>query len=181
MSSRIFFSSDTHFSHANIIRYCNRPFSSITEMDDAIIGNWNSIVRSDDVVYHLGDFCWGDPRDYVGRLNGKIFLIAGSHDKNCRNQANLFQRVFQNGSLDTVINNQAMTLSHCYYRVWEKSHYDAWNLYGHSHGTLPPIGKAWDVGVDNNNFMPLSFEQVEEIMSKREHNANYIPSEKRNH
>lgn len=76
--------SDTHFNHANIIKYCHRPFKSIKEMNETIIKNWNSIVKSDDIIYHLGDFILGsewDLKNMVARLNGKIYLIRGNHDK----------------------------------------------------------------------------------------------------
>ena len=59
-------------------------------------------------------------------------------------------------------------------RVWARSHYNSYQLYGHSHGHLPPEGKQWDVGVDNNNFFPVSFEQIKEIMAKRPDNFNLI-------
>jgi calcineurin-like phosphoesterase family protein len=59
-------------------------------------------------------------------------------------------------------------------RTWHRSHYNAWLLYGHSHGRLPPIGKSWDVGVDNNNFTPISFEQVKDIMKARPDNPNLV-------
>ena len=53
----LYFSSDHHFFHANVIRYCNRPFGSVQEMNEALILNWNKTVTNDDIVYHLGDFC----------------------------------------------------------------------------------------------------------------------------
>ena len=65
-------------------------------------------------------------------------------------------------------------------RVWHRSHYNAWQLYGHSHAKLEPIGKQYDVGVDNNNFMPVSFNELVEIMDKQPNNFNYIPPENRN-
>ena len=80
---KTFIISDTHFNHENILKYCNRPFSSIKEMNDNIITNWNNIVQKDDIVYHLGDFFLGskfDLKDIVQRLNGQIYLIRGNHD-----------------------------------------------------------------------------------------------------
>ena len=79
---KIFFTSDTHFFHKNIIKYCNRPFGSVEEMNEALVANWNSVVGPDDHVYHLGDFCFGNVEKWnwclePGRLNGHIHLILG--------------------------------------------------------------------------------------------------------
>ena len=76
--------SDTHFNHSNIIKYCNRPFKDISEMNREIINNWNSIVKKDDIVYHLGDFFFGSKYDLtniISKLNGNIYLIRGNHDR----------------------------------------------------------------------------------------------------
>lgn len=81
---KIYIISDTHFNHANIIKYCNRPFVNVEEMNDTIISNWNNIVRKDDIVYHLGDFLLGskfDLKNIVDKLNGTIYLIRGNHDR----------------------------------------------------------------------------------------------------
>jgi calcineurin-like phosphoesterase family protein len=59
-------------------------------------------------------------------------------------------------------------------RTWHRSHYNSWQLYGHSHGTLEPIGKQWDIGIDNNNYYPLSFEDIEMIMNRRPDNPNLV-------
>jgi len=80
----IYFISDTHFNHSNIIKYCNRPFNNVEEMNEAIINNWNSIVSDEDTIYHLGDFALGTKDsiiDIVNRLNGKKYLIRGNHDR----------------------------------------------------------------------------------------------------
>ena len=83
-----FFTSDTHFNHANIIRFCNRPFKDVEQMNEVMIANWNSVIGKDDTVFHLGDFCLGGAAEWtkiLDRLNGKIYLIMGNHDlKNIR-------------------------------------------------------------------------------------------------
>lgn len=79
-----FITSDTHFGHANIIQYCQRPFSSVEEMDEILVTNWNSVVKPEDWVYHLGDFALGKAENvakYRERLNGRIFLVRGNHDR----------------------------------------------------------------------------------------------------
>lgn len=81
---RKFIISDTHFNHTNIIKYCNRPYKDVKSMNDDIINNWNSIISNDDIVYHLGDFFLGskyDLENIVSKLNGKIYLIRGNHDR----------------------------------------------------------------------------------------------------
>ena len=79
----VFFISDTHFGHENIIRMCRRPFASVAEMDEALVARWNERVGAADTIYHLGDFCYRNSRGadtYLRQLNGQIHLIAGNHD-----------------------------------------------------------------------------------------------------
>lgn len=79
----IYFIADTHFNHENIIKYCNRPFNNTIEMNEYIIQKWNSIVKNDDKVYHLGDVGFGsveDVKNLIGRLNGTKILLRGNHD-----------------------------------------------------------------------------------------------------
>lgn len=82
--SKIWFSSDHHFGHQNIIKYCKRPFKDVTEMDEKLISNWNECVAKDDEVYYLGDFCFYKDIDVVKKLlknlNGKKHLILGNHE-----------------------------------------------------------------------------------------------------
>jgi calcineurin-like phosphoesterase family protein len=72
-----------------------------------------------------------------------------------------------NQAIGESINGQYIWCSHYAHRVWNLSHHGSWHIYGHSHGSLPPIGLSWDVGVDNNNYFPVSFDQLSEIMKKQ--------------
>ncbi len=76
----VWFTSDTHFAHRNVIEFCKRPFASIEEMDEEIIRRWNERVEPGDRVYHLGDFAFGDHDPYLSRLNGMKNLVIGNHD-----------------------------------------------------------------------------------------------------
>ncbi len=181
----IFFVSDTHFNHANIIRYCNRidpatgnQFVDANTMNECMVDNWNAVVGEHDTVYHMGDFGFGNVRDVVRKLNGKITLLVGSHDKNSVGCRDVFDRVIgahrQPGVLEIRVEDQEIVLSHYCYSVWPKSHYNSWLLFGHSHGGYTQVGKCLDVGVDTNNFTPLSFEVVREIMLKLPDNPNLV-------
>ena len=84
---KLYVTSDTHFNHKNIIKYCNRPFNDIYEMNEALINNWNSVVTQNDIIYHLGDFGFGtkeELQEIFDRLNGEKYLIMGNHDKKGR-------------------------------------------------------------------------------------------------
>lgn len=79
----IFFTSDTHFCHTNIIKLCGRPFSDAEEMNEVLIKNWNNTVGPNDIIYHLGDFCFAGSAEWhsiLGRLNGRIYLVIGNHE-----------------------------------------------------------------------------------------------------
>lgn len=179
----IYFTSDTHFNHNHIRLYCKRPFSSCEEMDGRIIYNWNKVVQPGDTIYHLGDFAFGGHeivKQYRYRLNGKIHLILGNHDYNNRikNIAGIFSSV--NDLLEIKYNHQRIILCHYAMRTWSSSHSNSIQLYGHSHGNIPGIGKQMDVGVDCWNFTPISIDKVLEVMAQRPNNATYIPPEERN-
>jgi len=169
----VFFTSDTHFGHANVIRYCNRPFSSVAEMDEALINNWNSVVAKNDLVYHLGDFAFYPTekiKEVISRLNGTILFVPGNHDKNLIKAISQFSFGGKALLLDRLhsetvtIEDERIPFVLCHYamRVWDKSHYGAIHLYGHSHGTLfdDPNSRSMDVGVDTNNMFPYSLQDV---------------------
>lgn len=162
-----FFTADQHFGHRNIIEYCNRPFDSLEEMDKELIARHNSVVSPKDRVVHAGDFCLKSKyatESYIKQLNGQHTFLKGSHD-------NWLGKYWPLQIWEKKIEGQYITVCHFAMRRWPKSHYGTWHLYGHSHGELPPEGKSWDVGVDNNDFYPVSFEQICEIMASRPDNA----------
>ena len=174
--ANIFFTSDQHFGHANVIKYAKRPFASVEEMDETMIANWNTVVARGDSVYVLGDFSFHKidrTRAIFDRLNGMKFLIRGNHDKNDQIHdlfiwsKDLFTLKVSDASADRGTQN--IVLCHYAMRVWPKSHYGAYQLYGHSHGSLPddPNARAIDVGVDAHAFTPISYDRVKEIMSKK--------------
>ena len=169
-----FFTADQHFSHANIIKYCNRPFCDVAEMNKELIANWNSCVQPNDEVFVLGDFVFGGSfESIVFRLNGQIGLILGDHDRPARE---IDRKVFILGKLyEFKAGSVSITLCHYALRTWPKSHYNSWSLYGHSHGRLVPEGKSLDVGVDvNSRFVPYSLAEIEKIMEGRPDNFNLV-------
>jgi len=178
----IWFTADFHLSHKNIIKYCNRPFKSVEEMDDSIIINLTESVKSGDILYFLGDLTFKKETaiEFFDILKGiEIHYIIGNHDsKEVINIARQFCASVTNLT-DIYIHDQPISLCHYAMRVWNKSHFNAWQLYGHSHGSLGPIGKQCDVGVDTNNYRPISFENLKVIMEKMPNNFNYIPPERR--
>jgi calcineurin-like phosphoesterase family protein len=157
-----FFTADEHYFHDKIRAYCARPFASVEEMNDTLIANFNAVVSKQDVTIHAGDFAFGHTNDInkiIAQLNGNHIFLKGSHDRWMQNSAKFMWR--------GTVKGQFIVACHYALRTWERAHYGSWQVYGHSHGNLPPIGKQWDVGVDNNDFKPVSFEQLQKIMEKQ--------------
>jgi len=168
-----FFTSDEHFHHFNCLNYSNRPFNSIEEHDEKLIKNHNEIVKKGDIVVHGGDFTLIKNKkrvgEYIKKLNGDHIFIRGSHDYWLKNAPQIWEK---------KIEDYYIVVCHYCMRVWPRSHYNSVLLYGHSHGELDPIGKSWDIGVDNNNYYPLSFNQIKEIMANRPDNPGLVKKKK---
>lgn len=163
----MFFTSDHHFGHARIISLCRRPFSSVDEMNEAMIEAWNATVRPRDIVWHLGDFSYklkSDPDLILKRLNGRKKLVPGNHD----NQAVLRSKHWEHvDKLPELCHLQRrIVLSHYALRTWHKASKGALHLFGHSHGSLPPTSQSCDVGVDVWNFRPVTLEEIEARMAQ---------------
>ena len=172
----IFFTSDTHFCHNNIIKYCDRPFSDVDEMDDVMIDRWNSAISKSDTVYHLGDFAFGTVTKMgriMNRLNGNKILIKGNHD-NYKNMKKLSWSSIHDVK-EVSVGDQKIFLSHYPHRAWNNSYRGVWHLYGHVHGNLEGIGKSFDIGVDIWDFSPVHFDQVKEKMDNMEEYCPDLP------
>jgi len=173
----IYFTSDTHFGHANIIKYCNRPFKSSFEMDEALVSNWNTLVGPEDTVYHLGDFAFGRNAEqkYIStlakRLNGYIHLINGNHEKVAHSIPWRFTTIKDYDEIE--VEGQRIVLFHYGMRVWNKAGKGAWHLYGHSHDRLPPYGKSLDVGVDSCDYYPVGFARLKYTIDQRKVSVAY--------
>ena len=155
-----FFTADQHYGHANIIKFCNRPFINVFEMDQELIRRHNEVVSINDTVIHAGDFAFRNKLhvgNYFGQLNGNHIFLKGSHDKWLKNGAYLWEG---------MIEKQYVVVCHYAMRTWPRSHYGSWQLFGHSHSQLTEHNKEkqYDIGVDNNDFYPVSFEKLSKIL-----------------
>lgn len=165
--SKVFFTSDLHFDHSNIIKYCNRPFRDADHMNAVLVDNWNSVVTPQDTVWVLGDFTMGsEAQKFLRRLNGNKFLVEGNHDRQPSTKDG-WAGVFP--FKEIKVEGQKIVLCHYAMRVWNKSHRGSWMLYGHSHNTLPddPTLLSIDVGVDCHNYFPISYEEIGRIMARK--------------
>jgi len=147
-------------------------------MNESMIELWNSVVGRNDTVYHLGDFAWRNPQrteEILKRLNGRKYLCLGSHDKDMLRLAKYFEEM-RESFLINVSNSQQIFLNHYLHKIWPKSHYGSWHLFGHSHGRMGNYvsaeGKLLDVGVDSHFFYPWSLEEVIRVMEDRPLNFN---------
>ena len=149
--SNIWFTSDQHFDHKNIIKLCNRPFNSTDEMNESIVDRWNGVVDKDDIIYCLGDFAWKNPNPYIERLKGNIIFILGGHDKKLKG-ANLLE-----------VKHQEHTFVLCHYPMysWNKEYYGSIHLHGHIHNN--PIEykhNRINVSVDVWDFRPVPIDRI---------------------
>lgn len=187
----IFFTADHHFGHENIIEFCNRPFVDVSQMDKELILSWNSVVGHEDTVYHLGDFTLGTrAHGYMQQLNGRM-LILGLHQHHDRRWLEFYKEkpgpfytvwkpMWHDKATITPITilppmytlwkkeipqwpSVPIVLSHFPMKVWDRKHYGAIHLHGHSHGNLNEYDPlAYDVGIDNNDFLPVSLKEIVE-------------------
>lgn len=168
----IYFTSDIHFGHKTANKCFQRPFSSYQEMEDTLIENWNNTISVTDTVYCLGDISflpYNKNLTLLTRLNGNKILIRGNHDLD----KNIFdkdgtQLIYKeiHDYLELRIDGYVFILFHYPILSWNKQDYGSYHLYGHIHNyyDLSNLKNSMDVGVDANNYTPISIEKVLDIL-----------------
>lgn len=159
---KIFVTSDTHFGHRNIIKYCQRPFNNVDEMDYGLGYIWNSLVSPKDIVFHLGDVALTGSdrcRDLLSNLNGKKILIFGNHDRQSIKDLDCWKRVC--GAFSFNYKGIDVLMQH---RPWEKLEPNKLYLHGHCHGKMGVWNSGQiDVGVDCWDYAPVELEEIIEF------------------
>lgn len=189
MGSGVFFTSDLHqhFRHGNIIKYCKRPFETVQDQTEKLIENWNKTVPDTATVFILGDFAFATKnqwRGFLNRMTGKKYLILGNHDRHEDIPTEMFEDVVDLAKVSIKIKDhewKTFILSHRPILCWEGSNDGSIMLYGHVHTcTNPEVDEtidselvklmpknSWDVGVDNNNYTPVSVHEVLEKINNK--------------
>lgn len=166
--SNVFLISDTHFFHERVIGFSKRPFSNVDEMNEAMVDNWNKVIGKRDTVWHLGDLCFGPPRNLqiVQRLHGQKNLILGNHDQyGIRAYTDLFNKIEAAKKYDGYLLTHIPIHPDEFYR-WEG------NVHGHLHvkevlkSPHHPDKRYFNVSVEKIGYTPIAWEEIKKRMSK---------------
>ena len=166
-----FYIADMHLGHKNVLKFDNRPFLSVSEMDKVLIENWNSRVSTNDDVYLLGDVCYRSehiPAWYLKQLNGRKHLIQGNHD------AVLMKDSEAMGCIDSVDKmlfvkdcGERIVLCHFPIAEWNGFHKGAYHIYGHIHNRtdgvyqyMRTLERALNAGCMLNGYQPVTFKEL---------------------
>jgi len=161
-SKTIWFVSDTHLGHKNIIKYCNRPFSSVEEMNERLIMNINSKVQPCHTLYHLGDFALGISQqieEWTNAINCRNkTIILGNHDRHTTGW--WMKHGWLCASKVPIVLSDFLILSHYQVVLEPISHFV--NLHGHAHVALPyrPSPKHWNLSIEMTDYYPVSLDQI---------------------
>ncbi len=181
----LFFASDYHLFHSNILKKDNRPFNDVNEMNKHLINNWNKKVPKNGIIFYLGDLSArvgkAKLKSIVDSLNGKIYFILGNHDDpKTIEQLNRFELIVDYLLLKVIdkdASSQEIVLSHYPILSWDKKHIGAWHLHGHSHqniintesGLLYYRQKVIDISVNGTkDYSPYSYKEIQDIMNKKQ-------------
>jgi len=175
---KLYFVSDPHFGHTNIIKYTERGFDSVEDMNRTLIANWNDTIGEDDTVFIGGDFCLGGTSEWVyflSKLNGIKYLCEGNHDKGTPPMS-YFKQVstgwFNIRVKDPEVDGSEQRITVCHYPMlsWYQSHRGSWQLYGHTHRFTPKgvTANQLNICVENWDYAPISYLNVK-INITRQH------------
>ena len=183
----VYFISDFHIGHHNVIKFDGRPFRDVDEMHAELIKRWNSVIDDDDEVYYMGDLCMRDvdtAKWVMHALKGKIHFIMGNHDRDkIIKRIDRFETIHEYGTEilvkdDTITDKRAkghqqIIMSHYPILSWNRSHYGSWMIHGHAHGSLMKSNqdyykrKVMDVGCNVIDYTPISYQEVKSAMDKK--------------
>ena len=177
----IYFTADLHISHANIIRFCNRPFNDVHSMNKHITESWNKIVQPDDEIYVLGDVTFKltkrGVRHVFSLLNGKKYVIKGNHDRsdylNNLQNAKMIEWWKYTHDISYEHNGKTYDFSLSHYPHYPLKNDNIICLHGHVHGIYEHNGEYFhspgvlDVGVDNVGYEPISIVTIIEFMERQ--------------
>ena len=153
----IYLIADLHLNHRNIIRYCNRPFDSVEEMNRTIIDNWNRVVNDDDLVYVVGDLAFGKDKTqhWVDKLKGNVFLILGNHDRGVINIPHAEKLILEYKGYEFLLVHNPHGVDN----------WSGWRISGHTHNNdtknypfINPDKKTINVGIELTGYMPVSLD-----------------------
>jgi calcineurin-like phosphoesterase family protein len=168
-----FFISDPHFDHVNILRYANRPFRSVEEMNDTILRRYNEVVRDDSLVFFLGDMAFGrgsrTPKWWLSQLRGHIIYIKGSHDHGIRptNTVDCHDVYVLDTGAGKVLLTHEPSQAHDRFRKEQVKMEWEWMIHGHTHDTrlINVQRRSVCVCVEAINYRPISLQQIREAIN----------------
>jgi len=189
---KLFFTSDSHHGHTNVIKHANRPFADIQEHDEILIKNWNEVVPPDGIVIHQGDFSMKlkstKLKWILESLNGIIYLVKGNHEQDIMKKAwarEYFEDIQLRYDIEVMDENGNFKTKNDIFNViiadhfpllsWNKKFHGAYHTFGHTHGNLKshPDAKAYEVGVDVNGYKPISYYELMDIFKERIENYGF--------
>lgn len=185
----LYFTSDAHFGHKNVISHANRPFRDLKEHDESLVENWNRVVPKDGIVVFQGDFSLGlkstKLKWILETLNyDKLYLVQGNHEKDIMKKfwaREYFEMIAQRIEFEVEDDNgkfkdktgrkfNVIVADHYPMLSWNKSYHGSYHTYGHSHNSNPythPSKRAYEVGCDANEYTPISYTKLMENLKNR--------------
>lgn len=182
IKKNLFFTSDFHLFHENVLKFDNRPFLNVAEMHEAIETNWNSVVTKDDVVIYNGDLTFArrgdvaEVKKFLNSLNGEIHFIMGNHDKwediatytRFKTQQDYLEVRLNYFNDEKIKNEVTFICMHYPLYSWNKKHHKTYHVHGHCHGNLHHgedasyyvNNRAIDVGCNIHNYTPVSYIEI---------------------
>jgi calcineurin-like phosphoesterase family protein len=154
---KTFVISDPHFGHANIIKFCNRPFSSVEEMDNTMVRLWNEVVGHDDKVIVNGDFMfYKKDTGIFNSLKGHKFLVMGNHDHSATKNLG-WEGVYD--IMDFIYNQRKVVMFHYPIEEWNGKFHGSIHLFGHVHTTpVTEIPNRYNICVEKIGYAPVPIE-----------------------